>query len=104
MTSTNDDTKAPPFEPSQVTAINLLLEPDSTMLERAAANNARLLEVFPQGFELDATHRPHITLLQRFVRTSDLDRKSTRLCQKTPARRLHRAPRGLPCERNAEAA
>lgn len=73
MSSTNDGTKGPPFEPSQVTAINLLLEPDSTMLERAAANNARLLNVFPQGFELDATHRPHITLLQRFVRTSDLE-------------------------------
>ena len=34
--------------------------------------NARLLAVFPQGFALDATHRPHITLLQCFVRTADL--------------------------------
>jgi hypothetical protein len=73
MSSTNDETKGRPFEPTPVTAINLLLEPDATMLERSAADNARLLKVFPQGFALDATHRPHVTLLQRFVRTADLD-------------------------------
>ncbi len=44
------------------------------MLERAAANNARLRAAFPQGFALDATHRPHITMIQRFVRTADLDK------------------------------
>ena len=44
------------------------------MLQRSEANNARLLEVFPKGFALDATHRPHVTLLQRFVRTADLDK------------------------------
>lgn len=43
------------------------------MLERAEAANARLRAAFPQGFTLDATHRPHITVLQRFVRTADLD-------------------------------
>ena len=31
-------------------------------------------QVFPKGFALDATHRPHVTLLQRFVRTADLDK------------------------------
>ena len=44
------------------------------MLEHAGANNARLLQVFPKGFALDATHRPHVTVLQRFVRTADLDK------------------------------
>jgi hypothetical protein len=63
-----------PFEPSSVTAINVLLEPDATMVARAEADNARLREAFPRGFALDATHRPHVTLLQRFVRTRDLDR------------------------------
>jgi hypothetical protein len=57
-----------------VTAIDILLEPDATMLQHAAANNARLLKVFPKGFALDATHRPHITLIQRFVRTADLEK------------------------------
>ena len=57
-----------------VTAIDILLEPDATMLRHAEANNARLLAAFPKGFALDVTHRPHITMIQRFVRTADLDR------------------------------
>jgi phosphoserine phosphatase len=57
-----------------VTAIDVLLEPDATMLRHAEANNARLLKVYPKGFALDASHRPHITMLQRFVRTADLDK------------------------------
>jgi hypothetical protein len=60
-----------PAEP--VIAIDILLEPDATMLEHAQANNARLLQAYPQGFALDATHRPHITMLQCFVRAADLD-------------------------------
>jgi phosphoserine phosphatase len=74
VVSMKDDWKQVfPFEPSWVTAINILLEPDAAMLQRCEADNARLLEVFPKGFALDATHRPHVTLLQRFVRTADLD-------------------------------
>jgi phosphoglycolate phosphatase-like HAD superfamily hydrolase len=63
-----------PAEQPAVTAIDILLEPDATMLKHAAANNARLLKVYPQGFALDAAHRPHITMLQCFVRTADLDK------------------------------
>ncbi|HEY1944532.1 MAG TPA: 2'-5' RNA ligase family protein [Roseiarcus sp.] len=57
-----------------VTAIDIALEPDATMMQHAQDANARLLEVFPSGFALDATHHPHVTLLQQFVRTSDLDK------------------------------
>jgi len=57
-----------------ITAIDVLLEPDAAMLERAGAVNSRLLAAYPQGFALDASHRPHITLVQRFVRTADLAR------------------------------
>jgi hypothetical protein len=57
-----------------VTAIDILLEPDATMLARSEADNARLRSVHPQGFALDSLHRPHITLVQRFVRTADLDK------------------------------
>ncbi len=64
-------------EPANCTAIDILLEPDATMLNHAAANNERLLKVYPQGFSLDAAHRPHITLLQCFVRTADLDKLYT---------------------------
>jgi haloacid dehalogenase-like hydrolase len=75
VVSMKDDWKQVfPFEAGPVTAINILLEPDATMLRRAKANNARLLKVFPQGFALDATRRPHVTLLQRFVRSADLDK------------------------------
>lgn len=75
VVSMKDDWKRVfPFEPGPVMAINILLEPDATMLAHAEANNARLLKVFPKGFALDATHRPHVTLLQRFVRTADLDK------------------------------
>ena len=62
-----------PAEPP-VTAIDILLEPDATMIQHAEAVNARLLKVFPKGFALDASHHPHITILQRYVRTADLDK------------------------------
>ncbi len=57
-----------------VTAIDILLEPDAIMLQHAEANNARLRKEFSKGFALDAMHRPHITLVQRFVRTADLEK------------------------------
>ena len=57
-----------------VAAIDIALEPDATMIQHAEAANARLLKVFPKGFALDATHHPHISILQRYVRTADLDK------------------------------
>ena len=57
---------------SPITAIDIALEPDATMVRHTEAVNARLRSVFPKGFSLDATHHPHITMLQRFVRTADL--------------------------------
>jgi len=54
------------------TAIDIALEPDATMIQRTQADNARLLKGFPKGFALDATHHPHVTMLQQFVRTADL--------------------------------
>jgi hypothetical protein len=55
-----------------VTAIDIALEPDTTMVQHAEAVNLRLRSIFPKGFSLDATHHPHISMLQRFVRTADL--------------------------------
>jgi 2'-5' RNA ligase len=57
-----------------VTAIDIALEPDATMIQHAKDANARLLKSFPKGFPLDETHHPHITMLQQFVRTGDLDK------------------------------
>jgi len=61
-------------KPNPITAIDILLEPDATMIQHATATNDRLRKVFPKGFALDASHRPHVTLVQRFVRTEDLDK------------------------------
>lgn len=72
--STNGQAADIQAKPGAVTAIDILLEPDATMLHHSADNNARLLKVYPKGFSLDATHTPHITLIQRFVRTADLDK------------------------------
>ena len=58
----------------QVAAVDILLEPDATMLTRAIGANRRLRENYPQGFALDATHQPHVTILHRFVRTADLEK------------------------------
>jgi hypothetical protein len=57
-----------------VTAIDIALEPDATMMQHAKDANARLLKSFPKGFALDETHHPHVTMLQQFVRTDDLDK------------------------------
>jgi hypothetical protein len=75
VVSMKDDWKQVfPPEPASVTAIDILLVPDATMLRHCDANNARLLKVYPSGFALDAAHRPHVTLIQRFVRTADLEK------------------------------
>jgi hypothetical protein len=61
-------------EQNSVTAVDIALEPDATMIQHAKADNSRLLKSFPKGFALDATHHPHVTMLQQFVRTDDLDK------------------------------
>jgi len=65
---------APKVQQSPVTAIDIGLEPDAAMVHHAEAVNARLRTVFAKGFSLDASHHPHITMLQRYVRTADLDK------------------------------
>jgi len=65
-----------PIDPKSnpVTAIDILLDPDATMMKNAEAANARLRGNFPQGFALDETHQPHVTCLQRYVKTADLEK------------------------------
>jgi len=72
--TTTQNGKTISMEQEPVTAIDILLEPNATMLQHAEAANARLLKVYPKGFALDASHKPHITLIQRYVRTADLDK------------------------------
>lgn len=62
-------------------AIDILLEPSPAMLERAAADHARLRGNHPEGFALDSAHTPHITVLQAFVDAVDLPRMQAALIQ-----------------------
>ncbi|HKI19118.1 MAG TPA: HAD family hydrolase, partial [Isosphaeraceae bacterium] len=57
VVSMKDDWKQVFPEQSPVTAIDVLLEPDATMLRHAEDVNASHLKVYPRGFALDATHR-----------------------------------------------
>jgi 2'-5' RNA ligase superfamily len=66
--------QAPKREATPTTAIDILIDPDATMLQHAEAANERLRKAYPKGFALDQTHQPHISVLQRFVKTSDLDK------------------------------
>jgi phosphoserine phosphatase len=68
-------------------AIDVLIEPDHAMVRKANAVNARLRENLPSGYELDSTHAPHVTLLQRLVRAKDFDAVTTALTKVFAAER-----------------
>jgi hypothetical protein len=55
-----------------VTAIDIALEPDQTMVGHAKAANAVLLKDFPNGYALDDTHHAHISIFAAYVPTADL--------------------------------
>jgi len=57
---------------SDLTAIDILVNPDEATIDRAKAVNARLRQSVPTGYALDETHQPHITTLQRYVATAEL--------------------------------
>jgi len=57
-----------------LTAIDILVNPGEAMLKHAKGANTRLLENYPEGFALGKAHHPHISVLQRYVRTKDLDK------------------------------
>ncbi len=59
---------------STVTAINVLLEPDDSTRALARDLNAQLRRMMPEGFAFDATHAPHMTLLQQYVRSAEIGR------------------------------
>ncbi len=57
---------------SDLTAIDILVNPDEAALQHARKWNVRMRKSVADGFTLDASHQPHITMLQRYVRTTDL--------------------------------
>lgn len=50
---------------SDLTAIDILINPDEATIERARKVNALLRESVTDGFALDATHQPHIKTPRR---------------------------------------
>lgn len=54
------------------TAVNVLLLPDDAARTRAIELNMLLRDDLGDGFAFDATHLPHVTLLQLYVRDDDL--------------------------------
>jgi hypothetical protein len=61
---------------SAIKAIDILLDPDNTMLDSARVYNKLMRKNYSGAgsYSLDAIHTPHITVLQCFVKTSDLEK------------------------------
>jgi hypothetical protein len=59
---------------SAVTAIDIVLEPDGTMIRRAQDANDGLRKNFPKGYSLDAGHKPHISVMGGYFYTANLDK------------------------------
>lgn len=74
MASQSGTANAQQVGESKVWAIDILLEPDATMIQHATAANAELLKNFPKGYTLGGAHAPHVSVLQRYVYTADLDK------------------------------
>jgi 2'-5' RNA ligase len=55
-----------------VIAIDVLLEPDATMVAKAKAVNAQLRANYPKGYALGSEQVPHITLAQCYIREIEL--------------------------------
>ena len=64
------------FAQSDITAIDILLNPDQVMLDSAKVYNDLMRNNYsgPGSFSLDANHTPHISTLQCFVKTADLEK------------------------------
>jgi hypothetical protein len=59
-------------EDNRVIAIDVLLLPDPTMVERAKQANAELRTNYPAGYTLGGDQTAHITLVHRYVHEKDL--------------------------------
>jgi hypothetical protein len=56
-----------------VTAVDIVLEPDATMVQNAQAANAGLLKNFPSGFTLGNEHAPHMSVIGGYFYTANLE-------------------------------
>jgi hypothetical protein len=70
-----------------ITAVDIVLEPDATMIQNAQAANAGLLKNFPKGYALDEEHAPHISVIGGYFYTANLDELLAAAGKGWPARR-----------------
>src|SRR5271155_6143489 len=75
--TTPNTTAASKAAQNPITAVDIVLEPDATMIQHAQAANAGLLKNFPKGFALGDEHAPHMSVMGGFVFTADLDKLFT---------------------------
>jgi hypothetical protein len=71
--ATLDDTTSSTLQ-STITAVDIVLEPDTTMIQHAQAANAGLLKNFPKGYAPGDAHAPHISVMGGYVYTESLDK------------------------------
>jgi hypothetical protein len=71
-----DWNKIYPAVQSDIIAIDILLDPGKTMLDSAKAYNKLMQQNYSGtgSYSLDELHRPHITVLQCFVKSTELDK------------------------------
>src|SRR5450755_1313893 len=60
-------------EQHPITAVDIVLEPDATMIQHAQAANAGLLKNFSKGYALGDEHAPHISVIGGYFHTVNLD-------------------------------
>jgi hypothetical protein len=60
-------------EQHPITAVDIVLEPDATMIQHAQAANAGLLTNFPKGYALGDEHAPHVSVIGGYFYTEHLD-------------------------------
>jgi hypothetical protein len=60
-------------EQHPITAVDIVLEPDATMIGHAQAANAGLLKNFPKGYALGDEHAPHISVIGGYFHTDNLE-------------------------------
>jgi hypothetical protein len=70
-----------------IMAIDILLEPNATMIQHAQAANAGLLRNFPKGYSLDDEHKPHISVMEATYIQPIWTRYSSLLMRFWPPRR-----------------
>ncbi len=69
----NDGSATPSAPQNPITAVDIVLEPDATMIQNAQAANAGLLKNFPKGYSLGDEHAPHISVIGGYFHTANLD-------------------------------